>query len=208
MGLASLLLNNPAAFLLLAIPLLYSVIMHEIAHGWVAYLFGDDTAMRSGRLSLNPLKHLDPLGTLALFLVGFGWAKPVPVDYSRLRNFRAGLICVSLAGCVTNIAIATVAIFLLQLNTVNTNPLVAGILSVIATINIILGSLNLIPIPPLDGSRVLLAVLPKQAQVALVRFEPYGMIVLLGLLITGMLTPVIFSVRNVITLLIKAILRI
>ena len=80
MGLISLLFSDPGLFIILAVLLLYSVIAHEVAHGWVAYLFGDDTAMRSGRLSLNPMLHLDPIGTIALFIIGFGWAKPVPVD--------------------------------------------------------------------------------------------------------------------------------
>lgn len=208
MGLASLLFKDPALFLIIAIPLLYSVIAHEIAHGWVAYLFGDNTARRLGRLSLNPLKHLDPVGTLALFLVGFGWAKPVPIVYSNLRNFRIGLICVSLAGCLTNIAIATVAIFLLQFPGPASNQLAGATLFILAKINIMLGALNLIPIPPLDGSRILLGILPQQAQIALVRLEPYGMILLFGLLFTGLLNPVIISVQNIITLSIKAALGI
>ncbi len=160
MGLASLLFKDPIAFGLLAIPLLYSIILHEISHGWVAYLFGDDTARRNGRLSLNPLVHLDPVGTLALFLVGFGWAKPVPIVYSNLRNFRLGLICVSLAGCATNIIIATLSILLLQFKIITANPMVAIVLVVMAKINIILGAFNLIPIPPLDGSRILGGILP------------------------------------------------
>lgn len=208
MGLASLLFKSPALFLILAIPLLYSIIAHEIAHGWVAYLFGDNTARRLGRLSLNPLKHLDPVGTLALFIVGFGWAKPVPIVYSNLRNFRVGLICVSLAGCLANILIASCAIFMLQFPVVNSNPPAAAILVVLARINIMLGALNLIPIPPLDGSRMLLGILPQQAQIALVRLEPYGMILLFGLLFTGLLNPVIISVQNFITIAIKAVLRI
>jgi Zn-dependent protease len=208
MGLASLLFKDPALFLLIAIPLLYSIIAHEIAHGWVAYLFGDNTARRLGRLTLNPLKHLDPVGTLALFLVGFGWAKPVPVVYSNLKNFRIGLICVSLAGCLTNIAIATFAIFLLQFPQITSHQLAGATLIIIAQINILLGSLNLIPIPPLDGSRILLGILPQRFQIALVRLEPYGMIILLGLLFTGLLNPVIISVQNIITILIKSVLRI
>ena len=100
MGLLSLLFSNPALFVILAVLLLYSIIAHEVAHGWVAYLFGDDTAMRYGRLTLNPLSHLDPVGTVMLFIVGFGWAKPVPVDYYRLRHTRAGFLSVALAGCV------------------------------------------------------------------------------------------------------------
>ena len=110
MGLLSLLFRDPITFFLLALLLLYSIIAHEVAHGWIASLFGDNTAKYSGRLSFNPKSHLDPMGTLALFLIGFGWAKPVPVDYRKLGSSRKAIIAVSLAGCVTNIAIATVEI--------------------------------------------------------------------------------------------------
>ncbi len=198
MGLTSLLFSNPGLFIILAALLLYSVIAHEVAHGWVAYLFGDDTAMRAGRLSLNPMLHLDPIGTIALFIIGFGWAKPVPVDYSRLKNFRLGLICVSLAGCLTNILIATVALFLLSLGTFNSNPLAVTLLSIVARINIILGSLNLIPIPPLDGSKIVMGLLPRSGQIALVRFERYGLFLLMILLFTGLLNPVIMFMQNLI----------
>jgi len=198
MGLAALLLRNPAMFFILAIPLLYSVIAHEVAHGWVAYLFGDDTAKRSGRLSLNPLPHLDLMGTIALFIVGFGWAKPVPVNFSRLRNSRLGLICVSLAGCLTNIIIAAIAIFLLQFQNIRMNPFAATLLLVVARINIILGAFNLIPIPPLDGSKVLMGFLPPEAQRSLAALEPYGFFILIILLFTGLLNPVIVFVQNLI----------
>ena len=208
MGLAALLFKDPAAFFILAIPLLYSVILHEISHGFVASLFGDDTAKRSGRLTLNPLVHLDPIGTLALFLVGFGWAKPVPVVYSNLKNFRVGLICVSLAGCATNILIATVATLLLQFDAISANQMVAIVLAVVAKINIILGAFNLIPIPPLDGSRILLGILPEKAQIVLLTLEPYGLLLIFALLFTGILNPVIIGVHNAILILIKLILRI
>lgn len=198
MGLISLLFSNPALFIILAALLLYSVIAHEIAHGWVAYLFGDDTAMRSGRLSPNPMLHLDPVGTIALFIVGFGWAKPVPVDYSKLKNFRLGLISVSLAGCLTNILIATVALFLLRLGVVSSNPLAVSVLFLVARINIILGSINLIPIPPLDGSKILMGFLPRSGQIALARFERYGLFLLMILLFTGLLNaPIMFMQRMI-----------
>jgi len=207
MGLASLLFRDPIAFGLLAVPLLYSIILHEVSHGWVAYLFGDDTAKRSGRLSLNPLVHLDPVGTLALFLIGFGWAKPVPISYSKLRNFRVGLICVSLAGCVTNIIIAAIAILLLQLKVTVASPIATVALVVMAKINVILGAFNLIPIPPLDGSRILFGILPEKGQTALAKIEPYGLFILFALLFTRMLDPIIISVQNTILTFIKFILR-
>jgi Zn-dependent proteases len=208
MGLIGLLLKDPAAFLILTIPLLYSIIIHEIAHGWVASLFGDDTARSSGRLSLNPLVHLDPIGTLALFIVGFGWARPVPIDYSKIRHFRLGLVCISLAGCLANIIIATLAILALQFTAITSYPIAVSVIFVIAKINIMLGALNLIPVPPLDGSRILLGILPEKGQAALVRLEPYGLLILFGLLFTGFLNPVIMFVQNTIMALIRLILRI
>ena len=208
MGLASLLFQDPVAFLLLTIPLLYSVILHEVSHGWVAYLFGDDTAKRTGRLSLNPLVHLDPMGTLALFLVGFGWAKPVPVVYSNLRNFRVGLICVSLAGCVTNITVATISILLLQFKAITANPVLTMVLAVMTKINIILGAFNLIPIPPLDGSRILYGLLPSKGQSVLAKIEPYGLLIIFALLFTGILNPIIMSTQNTIMAFIRFMLKI
>ena len=198
MGLISLLFSNPGLFIILAPLLLYSVIMHEVAHGWVAYLFGDDTAMRSGRLSLNPMLHLDPVGAIMLLIVGFGWAKPVPVDYSRLKNFRVGLISVSLAGCLTNILIATAALFLFRFSAIGSNPLAVSLLSLVARINIILGALNLIPIPPLDGSKILMGFLPRSGQIALSRFDRYGLFLLIVLLYAGLLNPVIMFMQKMI----------
>lgn len=198
MGLISLLFSNPALFVILAVILLYSVIFHEVAHGWVASLFGDDTARRYGRLTLNPVSHIDPLGSLMLFLVGFGWAKPVPVDYYRLKNTRLGLFCVALAGCFTNIIIATIVILLFQLGIINNNSLLAATLPIIAKINIILGAFNLIPIPPLDGSKILMSFLPEGAQYKLARLEPYGFFILIFLLFSGLLNPVILFMENLI----------
>ena len=198
MGLISLLFSNPALFFILAFLLLYSIIAHEVAHGWVAYLFGDDTAMRSGRLTLNPASHLDPVGTLMLFLVGFGWAKPVPVDYYRLKNARFGLMSVALAGCAANILIAIIALFLLQFDHIRANPALSVILPIMVKINIILGAFNLIPIPPLDGSKILMSVLPKNAQYNLARLEPYGLLILALLLFTGLLNPVIAFMQSMI----------
>lgn len=198
MGLISLLFSNPTAFAVLALILLYSVIFHEVAHGWVALRFGDDTAMRYGRLTLNPLSHLDPLGTLMLFIVGFGWARPVPVDYQRLKNTRLALLSVSLAGCAANILIATIALFLLQFNFVNANSALSVILPVVARINIILGAFNLIPIPPLDGSKILMSFLPYRAQQSLAMMEPYGFFVLAFLLFTGLLNPAIIFMMGLV----------
>ena len=207
MGLISLLFSNPALFFMLATLLLYSVIAHEVAHGWVAHLFGDDTAKNSGRLTLNPISHIDPLGAIMLLLVGFGWAKPVPVDFYRLKNYRVGLIAVSLAGCLANILIATIGIFLLQLPAINTNSMLAAILSILVRVNIILGAFNLIPIPPLDGSKILMGFLPASGQQVMARLERYGFFIIIILLYTGLLNPVIIFMQNLIYTVIYLLFR-
>jgi len=198
MGLISLLFSNPALFVILAAILLYSVILHEVAHGWIAHLFGDDTALNYGRLTLNPASHLDPIGTLMLFLVGFGWARPVPVDYSSFSNRRFGLFSVALAGCATNILIAIIALFLLQFDSIAANSVLSTILPTVVRINIILGAFNLIPIPPLDGSKILMSFLSYPAQENLARLEPYGFFILVIFLFTGLLNPVIALMQNLI----------
>lgn len=203
MGLISLLASNPVAFFILVPVLLYSVIIHEIAHGWVASRFGDNTAKYSGRLSFHPASHIDPMGAIAIFLVGFGWAKPVPVDYSNLSPSRRGIISVALAGCVVNILIAIIALFLLQFSAFNSNSLFAPVLYVVARINLILASLNLIPIPPLDGSRVLMEFLPTRAKYKLAVLEPYGFFIIIGLLWTGLLTPIISFIQGAILVFIR-----
>lgn len=198
MGLIQLLFHNPLLFAVVAVSLLYSIIAHEVAHGFTAYLFGDDTARRYGRLTLNPVPHIDPIGALMLLFVGFGWAKPVPVNYGGLGNSRIAVIAVSLAGCFTNIVIATISLFLLQFPAVSGNDLLSTLFSILAHINIILGAFNLIPIPPLDGSRVLMVFLPWSAQRSLARIEPYGFFIIVILLFTKMLNPVITFVQNAI----------
>ena len=191
MGLISLLFTSPAMFVVISVLLLYSVIAHEVSHGSVAYLFGDDTAYRYGRLTLNPVSHIDPIGTLMLLLVGFGWAKPVPVNYGNLRYRRLGLFCVSLAGCFANILIAVVGVFMLQFDFFSTSPVFAPILNILVRINIILGGFNLIPIPPLDGSKILMSILPDEWQSNFAWLESYGFYILIILLFTGLLNPVI-----------------
>ena len=198
MGLIKLLYQDPIAFLILATLLLYSVILHEVAHGWIANLFGDNTAKRSGRLTLAPLPHRNLMGTLALFLVGFGWAQPVPVNYSRLSHQRLGFFCVSFAGCAANILIASTAIALLQVETIRALPFFAKSLPILIYINITLGALNLIPIPPLDGSKIVMCFLPEQFNRVLSRIEPYGFFILILLIISGFLTPVIISIQKLI----------
>ena len=195
MGLLNLLLKDPVAFILIAIPLLYAIIFHELAHGYVAYRLGDSTAKSLGRLSLNPLKHLDPVGTLMLFIFGFGWAKPVPVNFSRLRDRRMGTFWVSAAGIIANMLLATMALFLTRLLSPAPSSTPALLLYYFAQINIILAAFNLIPLPPLDGSKILMGFASPNVQNLLFRFERYGFIIIIGLLYFGLLNPVIAFFR-------------
>ncbi|MBW2218994.1 MAG: site-2 protease family protein [Deltaproteobacteria bacterium] len=184
-------LKDPLGFIIIAIPLLYAVIFHELAHGWVAYRMGDPTAKMMGRLTLNPLKHLDPMGTMMLFLFGFGWAKPVPVNLNLLHDKRKGMILVSSAGIITNMLLAFSALFLLRLLSSSLPQTGVKLLYIFARINIILAAFNLIPLPPLDGSKILMGFAPSNVQNFLSRFERYGFFIIIALLYIGVLTPVI-----------------
>ncbi len=198
MGLIRLLFQDPLTFFLVAIPLLYSIIIHELAHGWVAYKMGDPTAKWLGRLTLDPRKHIDPIGTIALFLIGFGWAKPVPVNFSNLRDERKGLIFVSSAGIVANIILAFLSLLLLRVVQPPPGTPVFLLFYYAAQINIMLAAFNLIPIPPLDGSKVLMGFTSRRFQYSLMRLEPYGMFIILGLLFLGILNPIIAFFRWII----------
>jgi Zn-dependent protease len=198
MGLLNLLINDPLTFILLAIPLLYSIIIHELAHGWVAYRMGDPTAKLLGRLSLNPLKHLDPIGTLMLFIFGFGWAKPVPVNFSNIHDTRKGLIFVSSAGIIANMIFAFVAFLIFRLLSPTPAGVLATFLFYLAQINIILASFNLIPIPPLDGSKILMGFVSERFQYYLSLIEPYGLFIIIGLLYFRALDPLIAFFRWII----------
>ncbi|MGA2525796.1 MAG: site-2 protease family protein [Smithellaceae bacterium] len=193
MGLISLLLSDPAAFVILSVLLLYSVIFHELAHGWVAYKMGDATAKWLGRLTLNPIKHLDLIGTLMLLFVGFGWAKPVPINLENIpaENRRKGLIFVSAAGITANIVFAFIALLLYRLISPDQSGMIAQILILLARINIILAAFNLIPIPPLDGSKIVMGFAPESVNRVLNQIEPFGFFIVLGLLLLGALNPVI-----------------
>ncbi|MGB7575265.1 MAG: site-2 protease family protein [Thermodesulfobacteriota bacterium] len=195
MGLLKLLTADPLAFALVVIPLLFSVIIHEVAHGWVAYRMGDPTAKWSGRLTLNPLSHLDPIGTLMLFLAGFGWAKPVPVNFNNLSDKRKGLLFVSSAGVLANILVAFLAVLFIRLFSASSSGIAAilvyKVCMVVAHINITLAALNLIPIPPLDGSKILMGIVWRRTPYFLTRLEPYGFFIIIGFLYLGILDPLI-----------------
>jgi Zn-dependent protease len=206
MGLLRLLTKDPLAFALVAIPLLFSVIIHEVAHGWVAYRMGDPTAKWLGRLSLNPLKHLDPVGTLMLFLVGFGWAKPVPVNLNNISDKRKGLIFVSSAGIVANILFAFIALLFFRLFSTSSSRIAVIFVYFVVQINITLAALNLIPIPPLDGSKILMGIVSERTRYFLARLEPYGFFIIIGFLYLGILDPLIGLFRWIIGMLIGILL--
>lgn len=205
MGLLNLLLKDPFTFFLIAVCLLYSVIMHELAHGWVAYRMGDPTAKFMGRLTLNPIRHLDLIGTLMLFIFGFGWAKPVPVNFGNIADTRRGLVLVSSAGIVANFILAFLAIFLLKLIPSGSGP-IHLLLIYTAQINIILAAFNLIPIPPLDGSKILMGFVSEKIQYGLSRLEPFGFFIIIGLLYLRVLDPLINFFRSIILLIIGVLL--
>lgn len=191
MGLLGLLFKNPVVFFMLAGVLLYSIILHEMAHGWVAGLMGDSTAKDAKRLTLNPINHIDPFGALALLLVGFGWAKPVPVNPYKFKNKKQGIILVSLAGPATNFIIAAIAMMLFKKYYNTGTETILTMLLLAARINILLAAFNLIPIPPLDGSKVMMEFLPPEPKKTAQALEPYGFMILLVLIMTGLLDPLI-----------------
>ena len=177
LGIADLLINVFCVFLALSI--------HEVAHGFVAYKLGDETAKNAGRLSLSPLRHLDPIGAIFLFLFGFGWARPVPVNprnFDRVK-MKTGMVLTSLAGPVSNLIVAFISAFFMHIvASMEANmPLtvVYLLLSNLMVLNIGLGVFNFIPIPPLDGYKVLSAVLPPRYYFKLMQYERFGFIILL-----------------------------
>jgi len=186
-----------------ALPVLFAITVHEVAHGWMARRLGDPTAMMLGRLTLNPIKHIDPIGTvvvpLLLLALGgfiFGWAKPVPVTWQNLRNPKRDMALVALAGPISNLLMAFCWAVVVKLGyelggaiPFLAQPMIlmggAGIF-----INVILMVLNLLPLPPLDGGRVVTGLLPGPLSYKFSRIEPYGFFILLGLLATGILSDI------------------
>ena len=187
-----------------AIPILFAITVHEVAHGWVASKFGDQTAKLLGRLTLNPIKHIDPIGTIlvpaVLAALGgfiFGWAKPVPVDFRNLRKPKQDMAWVAIAGPGSNLIMAFIWAGLIKIilmsGDATSGPVLAlkEMCKVGIQINAFLMILNLIPIPPLDGSRVMTALLPPRLAYKYSKLEQVGLIIVLVLLITGLLTKIL-----------------
>ncbi|MBX6965468.1 site-2 protease family protein [Alcaligenes faecalis] len=186
-----------------ALPVIFGITLHEAAHGYVARMFGDPTAMLAGRISLNPLRHIDPIGTIvvpAVLLLSsammgmggilFGWAKPVPVDWGRLRNPKRDMLWVALAGPASNMVMAILWVLYAHLmvkigqgdSRFWMGMAVAGV-----QVNLVLMALNLLPLPPLDGGRIVFSLLPNRLAYHYSRIEPYGMVILILLMFTGAL---------------------
>ncbi len=187
---------------IIALPLLLAITLHEVAHGWMALKLGDTTAKGLGRLTLNPIKHIDPVGTIAVplavwFLSGFsfvfGWAKPVPVSTRAFKNPRRSMAIVALAGPAANLcmAFAWLAVALFSVHVLDGMPWVARPLELMGgygvQINLVLAALNLLPLPPLDGGRVLAGAVPMSVAQTLDRVEPYGLLILIALFYLGVI---------------------
>ncbi len=190
--------------LIWSIPVLFAITLHEVGHGWVAMLLGDPTAKDQGRLSINPLKHIDPMGTVIVPLIMFfasgfifGWAKPVPVDWNRLKNTRRDIALVALAGPFANLLMIMFWLIIAKLfiTPAEGGNTIAHVLTLMALAGIMINSLlmilNLFPLPPLDGSRVVFSLLPEPIASRYAKLEPYGLIILVVLLASGVLFKII-----------------
>ncbi len=177
----------PLEVLVLLIPvLLFALVFHEFSHGWVANKLGDPTAKYSGRLTLNPIAHLDMMGSLMILFVGFGWAKPVPVDSRYLANPRTDMMKIAFAGPASNLLLAFIAGTFIRF-TGNLGPL-SSMLMMFTQINIMLAVFNMIPIPPLDGSQIFSGLMVRKNPDLVLKLQMYGPQILFGLILFGMLT--------------------
>nr|WP_294840136.1 site-2 protease family protein [uncultured Methylotenera sp.] len=199
-----------------ALPVIFAITVHEAAHGYVAKYFGDMTAFNAGRITLNPLKHIDPFGTvllpaLTIMLGGilFGWAKPVPVDFGRLRNPKKDMLWVAAAGPASNFVMAVFWVLALKYAAFAPDT-VAYPVSLMAEagikINLVLMVLNLLPLPPLDGGRIAVSLLPYNLARSFARIEPYGFVILIVLLFTGVLGKILQPLINIVGALLSNLL--
>jgi len=183
---------DPVVQVILIPVIIFALSFHEFSHGWMAYRYGDPTAKLAGRLTLNPMAHLDIFGSIALYLMGFGWAKPVPVNPQYLANPKRDMMWIALAGPVSNLIIALISgillSVLLRLGLINSQSPLIMVLIMSLQINLVLAIFNFIPIPPLDGSRILEGLVPNKYHNELAKFEYYGPRVLMGLILLSMFT--------------------
>ena len=185
------------------VPALICITLHELGHGFAAYLMGDDTAKRMGRLSLNPLKHLDPMGMLMMVIFHFGWAKPVPINMYRFKNPKRGMAISALAGPAVNILSAALFLFiygftLVPLSRSSAGQYIHDMIQITASISVGLAVFNLLPVPPLDGSKILFSLISDENYDKLMRYERYGSIIMFALVAAGILDkPLNTLIRNV-----------
>lgn len=195
-------MTNLTSIILSAPAILFGLTIHEYAHALIALKLGDPTAKFMGRLTLNPLKHLDPIGTISLFLFQLGWAKPVPINPNYFRNYKQGVLLTSLAGPSANFISATAFGLLLRIiysfSSVSPNSFIIIILEMFVFFNLVLAIFNLIPIPPLDGSKILYYLLPTTMAEEYAKLEQFGFFILIGIIILGRLVG--FSILSVIIL--------
>ncbi len=180
------LVNYLVQFLVIAPALIISVTIHEFMHGYVSDKLGDPTPRNAGRLTLNPLKHLDPMGTIMILIVRFGWGKPMPIDPNYYKNPRMGMAYSAMAGPLSNFALAFLVGYYIRIAGIQPDSIISAMIIYTAIISVFLGVFNLIPIPPLDGSKILAAFLPKSLLKTYNSLESYGiLIIFLGFYFLG-----------------------